>query len=54
MKVAAPRGPILTTQLYFPGVPQNASDAIFDPTTVVKLNRSGRTCKATFDFVVRR
>ncbi len=54
VKVSAPGGAVVTTQLFFPGVPQNASDGIFDPTTVVKLKRSGTPRRATFTFVVRR
>jgi protocatechuate 3,4-dioxygenase beta subunit len=54
VKVSAPGGSVLTTQLFFPGVPQNASDGIFDPTTLVKLTRTGTPWRATFSFVVRR
>ena len=31
VKVQAPKEPVLTTQLFFPGVSGNASDGIFDP-----------------------
>ncbi|MDQ3164000.1 MAG: intradiol ring-cleavage dioxygenase [Actinomycetota bacterium] len=53
VKVQAPGEPILTTQLFFPGVPGNASDGIFDADCVVrgwrlvKGRRLGR-----FDFVL--
>lgn len=54
VKVQARGGPILTTQIYFPGVPQNASDGIFDPDLLVSLRRSGGVRRARFDFVVER
>jgi protocatechuate 3,4-dioxygenase beta subunit len=37
VKAQAPNGPILTTQLYFPDEPQNASDGIFDPALLVDM-----------------
>ncbi|MGB8646795.1 MAG: hypothetical protein WCF84_16260 [Anaerolineae bacterium] len=37
VKVQAPGGPILTTQLYFPGVALNSSDGIFDPKMVMNV-----------------
>jgi protocatechuate 3,4-dioxygenase beta subunit len=49
VKVQAPDGPVLTTQLYFPGEPGNERDGIFSPELVV--DRDGEA--ATFDFVVR-
>jgi protocatechuate 3,4-dioxygenase beta subunit len=51
VKAQAPDGPILTTQLYFPGEPGNASDGIFDPALVLRFPeaRAGR-----FDFVLAR
>ena len=53
VKVQAPREPVLTTQLYFPGVAQNADDGIFDDDLVVRgwrLVRGRRV--ARFDFVL--
>src|SRR5262245_11560532 len=35
VKVQAPNGPVLTTQLFFPGVAENQSDSIFDPSLIV-------------------
>jgi hypothetical protein len=35
--VQQPDQPVLTSQLYFPDVPQNASDGIFDPSLVMDL-----------------
>jgi protocatechuate 3,4-dioxygenase beta subunit len=53
VKVQAPRQPVLTTQLFFPGVAGNASDSIFDRDCVVTRWRlaNGRRL-ATFDFVL--
>jgi protocatechuate 3,4-dioxygenase beta subunit len=53
VKVQAPNGPVLTTQLYFPGEPQNASDSIFDKQLLMKVTDAGDGKNATFDFVVR-
>ena len=53
VKAQAPRGRILTTQLYFPGEPQNRADGLFDPELLVRSWRrvSGRR-QARFDFVL--
>ena len=53
VKVQAPREPVLTTQLFFPGVAGNRTDGIYDPDCVVTRWRlsSGRRL-ATFDFVL--
>lgn len=52
VKVQAPGGPVLTTQLFFPGVAQNQSDGIFNPSLLmsVKNNSDGET--AIFNFVI--
>ena len=53
VKVQAPREPVLTTQLFFPGVSGNASDGIFDPDCLVKRWRVSKGRRlATFDFVL--
>jgi protocatechuate 3,4-dioxygenase beta subunit len=51
VKAQAPDGPILTTQLYFPGEPGNASDGIFDSALVMSMTEPGT---ARFDFVLAR
>ena len=51
VKVQAPGAPVLTTQLYFPGVARNQTDGIFDPSLLVKLSRKTRPWTARFDFV---
>jgi len=54
VKVQAPGGPVLTTQLYFPGVPRNEGDAIYRPELLLREVQSGATgITARFDFVVR-
>ena len=48
VKVQAPNGPVLTTQLYFPREPANQNDFLFDPALLMAMDNS----QATFDFVV--
>jgi protocatechuate 3,4-dioxygenase beta subunit len=52
VKVQAPGGPELTTQLFIPGEPQNQTDRIFAEELVVQFQESGERVGATFDFVV--
>ncbi len=52
VKVQAPNGPVLTTQLFFPGVAQNSSDGIFDPKLVMNVQNTNNGLAATFNFVV--
>jgi protocatechuate 3,4-dioxygenase beta subunit len=53
VKVQAPGRPVLTTQLYFPGVARNRSDGIFDADLLVRnWRRSGKRRLARFDFVL--
>jgi protocatechuate 3,4-dioxygenase beta subunit len=49
VKVQAPGGRMLTTQLYFPGEPANQRDRIYRPDLEVKIARPG---EGSFDFVV--
>jgi protocatechuate 3,4-dioxygenase beta subunit len=53
VKVQAPREPVLTTQLFFPGVAGNRTDRIFDRDCLVTRWRivNGRRL-AAFDFVL--
>jgi protocatechuate 3,4-dioxygenase beta subunit len=53
VKVAAQGRPLLTTQLFFPGVARNSSDSIFDPALVVQLADAAAGKTATFVFVLR-
>jgi protocatechuate 3,4-dioxygenase beta subunit len=53
VKVQAPGRPVLTTQLFFPGVASNAGDSIFDPALLITLTDSGDGGKAgAYDFYV--
>jgi protocatechuate 3,4-dioxygenase beta subunit len=52
VKVQAPNGPLLTTQLFFPGVADNSSDQIYDPALLIQIQVNGSRMQATFDFVV--
>lgn len=50
VKVQAPAGPVLTTQLYFPGETGNARDGLFRMELLLAL--SPDTTSGGFDFVV--
>ena len=53
VKVQAPNRPVLTTQLFFPGVAGNRSDGIFTAQCLVRRWRVSRGRRlATFDFVL--
>jgi protocatechuate 3,4-dioxygenase beta subunit len=52
VKVQAPNGPVLTTQLYFPNEPRNATDGIFNPALVLPIEATDSGESATFDFVI--
>jgi protocatechuate 3,4-dioxygenase beta subunit len=52
VKVQAPNGPILTTQLYFPGEPQNARDGIYRRELEMDVREVANGREAAFDFVV--
>lgn len=53
VRVQAPDGPLLTTQLYFPDEPGNASDGIFDAALVMDMAGDANERTGAFDFVVR-
>lgn len=52
VKVQAPGGPVLTTQLFFPGVEQNKSDAIYSDQLLLSVKESPGGLLATFNFIV--
>jgi len=52
VKVQAPNGPILTTQLYFPDEPRNRTDGIFSSSLVMAVQDAENGKGAAFDFVV--
>jgi len=55
VKVQAPGGPVLTTQLYFPSASQNQSDRLFDTGLLITvLSEETDEMRAAFNFVVNR
>ncbi len=52
VKVQAPGGDVLTTQLFFPEEESNQRDSIFRPELLVSLNETERGKEARFDFVL--
>jgi protocatechuate 3,4-dioxygenase beta subunit len=52
VKVQAPGGPELTSQLYFPNMRRNATDGIFNAALLVTMQESPDGYLGTFDFVV--
>jgi protocatechuate 3,4-dioxygenase beta subunit len=52
IRVQAPRRRILTTQLYFPGEPQNQRDSIFDESLVMRVADGSAEMHGAFDFVL--
>jgi protocatechuate 3,4-dioxygenase beta subunit len=52
VKVQAPGGPVLTTQLYFPGQARNQQDSIFSPALLMEVNDGPGGKTATFNFVL--
>ena len=52
VRLQAAHGPVLTTQLYFPGEARNASDSLFRPDLLVRLRETKAQQLATFNFVL--
>jgi protocatechuate 3,4-dioxygenase beta subunit len=52
VKVQPSGGRVLTTQLYFPGEPQNRSDGLFRQELLVRTAKSAGSLAGRFDFVV--
>ena len=52
VKVQAPGGPVLTTQLYFPNEPGNARDGIFREECLMDMRAEGSGQRGTFTFVL--
>ncbi len=52
VKVQAPGQPVLTTQLYFPGEPENQRDFIWSRELVMKVRAADGGKLGTFDFVL--
>lgn len=51
VKVQPPGGPVLTTQLYFPGEPANSADGFYQPELEMDV-RDGDPIEGAFTFVV--
>ena len=54
VKVQAPNGPVLTTQLYFPGEADNEGDDLFHTELLMDVRDVADGKDATFNFVVSR
>jgi protocatechuate 3,4-dioxygenase beta subunit len=52
VKAQAPGGPVLTTQLYFPGEPQNARDRIFTEECLIRAQDAPDGKAGDFTFVL--
>lgn len=52
VKVQAPNGKLITTQLFFPDVAQNESDRIFDRSLILEIQESSDGLQGQFNFVV--
>ena len=52
VKVQAPNGKLITSQLFFPGVTQNDSDGIFDQSLLLTIQETGDGLQGQFNFVV--
>jgi protocatechuate 3,4-dioxygenase beta subunit len=51
VKVQAPNGPILTSQLFFPGVQQNDSDSIFNDKLLIQIQDAPDGKQGSFTFI---
>lgn len=52
VKVQAPNGPVLTSQIYFPGEAANARDGIFDEALIADVQTTADGVRGTFNFVI--
>jgi protocatechuate 3,4-dioxygenase beta subunit len=52
VKVQAPNGQIITSQLFFPGVAQNDSDGIYNPNLLLSIQKTSDQWQAQYNFVV--
>lgn len=53
LKVQAPKGPVLTTQLYFPGEARNTRDGIFRKELLMAVSDTKDGKQGRFNFVLR-
>jgi protocatechuate 3,4-dioxygenase beta subunit len=54
VRVQAPNRPVLTTQLYFPGEPENRRDGIFNAKLIIALRDSSGAKAGAFDFILNQ
>lgn len=52
VKVQAPNGKLITSQLFFPGVTQNDTDGIYDQGLLLTIQESSDGLQGEFNFVV--
>jgi len=52
VRVQAPHGRVLTTQLYFPGEPRNRNDGLFRSDLLMSMRDAGNAKAAQFHFVL--
>jgi protocatechuate 3,4-dioxygenase beta subunit len=52
VRLQAAHGPILTTQLYFPGEARNSTDSLFKKDLLIKIRETNAGRVATFNFVL--
>jgi protocatechuate 3,4-dioxygenase beta subunit len=52
VKVQAPNGQILTSQLFFPGVTQNNSDGIYNANLLLSIQETSSGLQGQYNFVV--
>jgi len=52
VKVQAPNGQVITSQLFFPGVTQNNEDGIYNPGLLLSITRTGDGLQGEYNFVV--
>jgi protocatechuate 3,4-dioxygenase beta subunit len=52
-KVQAPNGPVLTSQLFFPGVQDNQADQIFDSALLIDITQdNSSSLQAAYNFII--
>lgn len=54
IKVQGNGGPLLTTQLYFPGEPQNSRDSLFNRALLMRVAETDSGKTGQFDFVLNQ
>lgn len=52
LKVQAPNGEVITSQLFFPGVTQNDEDGIYDPSLLLVIQETSDGLLGQYNFVV--